>query len=182
MDLKNMMKQVQDIQSRINSMQAELAEKTVETSSGGGMVNVIANGKQEIISINISPEIIDANDLWGLDTYQTDSAIQGKYGNCETARIGPAGENLVKYANILSGTKRISTNGRTGMGCVMGSKNLKAIIIKTSDNIEIETADKEAVQDMCKRYREGWVNAIWIELKKDYGTLQIMQSTRTVIV
>ena len=63
MDLKNMMKQVQDIQGRINSMQGELAEKTIETSSGGGMVTVIANGKQEIISINISPEIIDPSDI-----------------------------------------------------------------------------------------------------------------------
>ena len=63
MDLKNMMKQVQDIQGRINSMQGELAEKTIETSSGGGMVTVTANGKQEIISINISPEIIDPSDI-----------------------------------------------------------------------------------------------------------------------
>ena len=63
MDLKNMMKQVQDIQGRINSMQGKLAEKTVETSSGGGMVTVTANGKQEIISINISPEIIDPSDI-----------------------------------------------------------------------------------------------------------------------
>jgi DNA-binding YbaB/EbfC family protein len=63
MDLKNMMKQVQDIQGRINGMQSELAEKTVETSSGGGMVTVTANGKQEIISINISPEILDPNDI-----------------------------------------------------------------------------------------------------------------------
>ena len=63
MDLKNMMKQVQDIQGRINSMQDQLKEKTVETSSGGGMVTVTANGKQEIISINISPEIIDPSDV-----------------------------------------------------------------------------------------------------------------------
>ena len=63
MDLKNMMKQVQDIQGRINSMQDQLEEKTVETSSGAGMVTVTANGKQEIISINISPEIIDPSDI-----------------------------------------------------------------------------------------------------------------------
>ena len=63
MDLKNMMKQVQDIQGRINSMQDQLKEKTVKTTSGGGMVTVTANGKQEIISINISPEIIDPNDI-----------------------------------------------------------------------------------------------------------------------
>ena len=63
MDLKNMMKQVQDIQGRMSSMQAQLADKTVETTSGGGMVTVTANGKQEIISINISPEILDPNDI-----------------------------------------------------------------------------------------------------------------------
>jgi len=63
MDLKNMMKQVQGIQEKINSAQGELAEKTIEASSGGGMVTVTANGKQEIISINIAPEIIDPNDI-----------------------------------------------------------------------------------------------------------------------
>jgi DNA-binding YbaB/EbfC family protein len=63
MDLKNMMKQVQNIQEKINSMQGELAEKTVEASSGAGMVTVTANGKQEIIAVNISPEIVDPNDI-----------------------------------------------------------------------------------------------------------------------
>jgi len=57
------MKQVQNIQEKINSMQGELAEKTVEASSGGGMVTVTANGKQEIIAINIAPEIISADDI-----------------------------------------------------------------------------------------------------------------------
>jgi len=63
MDLKNMMKQVQNIQGQISSMQDQLAEKTVEASSGAGMVTVTANGKQEIISIRISPEIVDPEDI-----------------------------------------------------------------------------------------------------------------------
>ncbi len=63
MDLKNMMKQVQNIQEKINSMQGELAEKTVEASSGAGMVTVTANGKQEIIAIKISPEIVSPDDI-----------------------------------------------------------------------------------------------------------------------
>ena len=69
--------------------------------------------------------------MWGLDTYETDDRIQEQYGSCETARIGPAGENLVRYANIFSGTKRVGANGRAGMGCVMGSKKLKAVIVKS---------------------------------------------------
>ena len=83
MDLKNMMKQVQDIQGRINSMQDQLEEKTVETSSGGGMVTVTANGKQEIISINISPEIIDPSDismLQDLITAAVNAALKSSKG------------------------------------------------------------------------------------------------------
>jgi len=55
----NMMKQAQKLQSKMLKMQEELAEKTVESSSGGGMVKVVANGKQQIVSIQIEEEVID---------------------------------------------------------------------------------------------------------------------------
>ena len=86
-----------------------------------------------LIEPGAAPQLVDAADIWGLDIFDTDKKLHEKYGDCETARIGPAGENLVRYASILSGTKRTSSNGRTGMGCVMGSKNLKAIIIKVNE-------------------------------------------------
>lgn len=63
MDLKNMMKQVHTIQEQISKMQDQLAEKTVEASSGAGMVTATANGKQEIIAIHISPEIVTPDDI-----------------------------------------------------------------------------------------------------------------------
>ncbi|MBL0699799.1 MAG: YbaB/EbfC family nucleoid-associated protein [Desulfosarcina sp.] len=59
----NMMKQAQKLQSRIAKMQEELADKTVETTSGGGMVKVAANGKQQIISIQIEKEVVDPDDV-----------------------------------------------------------------------------------------------------------------------
>ena len=107
-----------------------------DTNAGGffpvrlkqaGYDHIVIKGKAEnpaalLIETGKPAEIVDASDLWGLDIYETDDKIQKKYGSCETARIGPAGESLVKYANILSGRTRTSTNGRTGMGCVMGSK------------------------------------------------------------
>jgi hypothetical protein len=62
-NLGNLMKQAQQFQSRIAKIQEELAGRTVETSAGGGMVSVVANGKQEILSIRIDPEVIAANDL-----------------------------------------------------------------------------------------------------------------------
>ena len=59
----NMMKQAQQLQSRMMKLQEELAEKTVESSSGGGMVKVTANGRQQILSIQIEKEVVDPEDV-----------------------------------------------------------------------------------------------------------------------
>ncbi len=59
----NMMKQAQKLQSKMLKLQEELAEKTVETASGGGMVKVVANGRQQIVSIQIDEEVIDPDDV-----------------------------------------------------------------------------------------------------------------------
>lgn len=61
--LGNMMKQVQQMQAKMEKMQAELADARVEATSGGGMVTVVANGKQEIVSITIDPEVVDKEDV-----------------------------------------------------------------------------------------------------------------------
>ena len=59
----NMMKQAQQLQSKMLKMQEEMAEKTVETSAGGGMVKVVVNGKQQILSIQIEKEVVDPEDV-----------------------------------------------------------------------------------------------------------------------
>jgi DNA-binding YbaB/EbfC family protein len=59
----NMMKQAQKLQSQMVKLQEELAEKTVESSSGGGMVTVVANGRQQIVSIQIENEVVDPDDV-----------------------------------------------------------------------------------------------------------------------
>ncbi len=59
----NMMKQAQKLQEKMLKLQEELGKKTVEASSGGGMVRVMANGKQQIISINIEKEVVDPDDI-----------------------------------------------------------------------------------------------------------------------
>ncbi len=61
--MANMMKQAQKLQSQMMKLQEELAEKTVESSSGGGMVKVIANGRQQIVSIQIEKEVVDPEDV-----------------------------------------------------------------------------------------------------------------------
>ena len=63
----NMMKQAQKLQSKIFKLQEELADRTVETTVGGGMVKAVANGKQEILSIKIDPEVVDPGDVQMLE-------------------------------------------------------------------------------------------------------------------
>ncbi|SMB89064.1 hypothetical protein SAMN00808754_0104 [Thermanaeromonas toyohensis ToBE] len=62
-NMGKVMKQVQKMQSQLAKIQEELAQRTVEATSGGGAVRVIVNGKQEIVSLHISPEAIDPEDV-----------------------------------------------------------------------------------------------------------------------
>lgn len=82
-------------------------------------------------------EIRPAKHLWGLDTYQTQTAIQTELGagKVSVATIGSAGENLIPYALILTDHGRVA--GRTGMGAVMGSKNLKALAVQGHGKIAL---------------------------------------------
>jgi len=57
-DFQSVLKQAQEMQARLARLQEEMAEKTVEASAGGGMVTVVANGRQEILSVRIEKEVI----------------------------------------------------------------------------------------------------------------------------
>jgi len=58
-----MMKQAQELQAKMAKLQEEAAEKTIEASSGGGMVTVVVNGRQQVLSIKIDPEVVKAEDV-----------------------------------------------------------------------------------------------------------------------
>ncbi len=62
-DLGKLLKQAQQVQAKVAEMQAELALKTVEASAGGGMVTVVMNGRNEVVSISIDPEVVDPADV-----------------------------------------------------------------------------------------------------------------------
>ena len=82
-------------------------------------------------------EIRDASNLWGKTTTDTQWAIREELGDedIKSAVIGPAGENLVTFANVMTGIK--DSAGRSGMGCVFGSKNLKAVAARGTMDIKI---------------------------------------------
>lgn len=92
-------------------------------------------------------EIRPAQQLWGLDTYQAQAAVLERLDRpgrgASVAVIGPAGENLVPYALILTDHGRVA--GRTGMGAVMGSKNLKAIAVRGRGSVPVAHPDSYQV-------------------------------------
>jgi DNA-binding YbaB/EbfC family protein len=59
----NLLKQAQEMHAKIAQLQEEMAGKTVEASSGGGMVNIVMNGKQEVVSLRIDPEVANREDV-----------------------------------------------------------------------------------------------------------------------
>ncbi len=106
---------------------------------------IIFEGRaSEPVYLNInddSVEIKDASDLWGKVVSETTHLLEEEYGDkAKVATIGPAGENLSRIAAVMNDLGRAA--GRSGVGAVMGSKNLKAIVVKGSNKVNIADPDK----------------------------------------
>lgn len=103
-------------------------------------------------------EIRDASHLWGKATDETDRLIKEELGDprIHINYIGPAGERLVKVANVMSDLYRAA--GRTGMGCVMGSKNLKAIAVRGTRGVKVAHPDalQEHVYESYQTLYSDW--------------------------
>lgn len=114
-------------------------------------------------------EIKPATDLWGKETGDSNVSIRAREGDgAEVLSIGPAGENLVRYACAVHtwGKSRDGVAGRGGLGAVMGSKNLKAVAVKGKR--KTTSANPEAVKALLGEIRET-MNVGTASLKK-YGT------------
>ena len=110
-------------------------------------------------------ELRDATDLWGLGIYKTCAHLKKVNNKARTACIGPAGENLVKYACIGSEQRAA---GRTGMGAVMGSKKVKAIVVQGNKDITLE--NPEQFKKAAKKARDEVMAVFTSEMFKDLGT------------
>jgi len=85
-------------------------------------------------------EIRDGKDYWGMDTTQVQRTFRKDLGDVETLCCGVSGENLVRFASLRTGVK--NSAGRGGMGAVMGSKKIKAIVASGTMGIEIKHPEK----------------------------------------
>ncbi len=87
---------------------------------------------------NGNAEIRDASHIWGVDTYEVESVLRMETdGNSRVACIGRAGENMVKIAAVMSDGMKARAAARCGVGAVMGSKNLKAVVVRGSQALQV---------------------------------------------
>jgi aldehyde:ferredoxin oxidoreductase len=128
-----------------------------------------------------SVEIHKTTDLWGLNTRDTTNELRGRFGkDYHVICIGPAGENLVKFASVMVDYYRAF--GRTGMGAVMGSKKLKAVVVRGSKGVEVYDPDKylEVLEDILWRNTEGpWALPAQMSLGR-YGTPSLVTAMNAI--
>ncbi|MFW5877993.1 MAG: aldehyde ferredoxin oxidoreductase family protein, partial [bacterium] len=121
-------------------------------------------------------ELRDAMEYLNCGCLETEQKLRAELGSdFQVATIGPAGENMVKYASINHDYGRQA--GRTGMGAIMGSKNLKAICIKGTNSPEVADMDKlvEVIRLMYKKTEE-----LGIENWQEYGTPEVVEFSDSI--
>ena len=117
-------------------------------------------------------ELRDASHLWGKITGEVEAILQKELHdpNIEVAQVGPAGERGVRFAAIINMSNR--ANGRTGMGAVMGSKNLKAVVVRGKQGKKNYTvANKKGLNDMA-RYGAKIIPESGVAGLAKYGTAE----------
>lgn len=114
---------------------------------------------------NGKAELKDAGQFWGRDTYYTEDSLRAEYGKAaEVASIGPAGEKLSRVACII--TRHGDAAARSGLGAVMGSKRLKAVVARGDQQVPL--ADSEAAERIRKEHMETFKNSF--SAMNVYGT------------
>lgn len=122
-------------------------------------------------------EIHDAGDIWGEDVHSTQKKIRDDLAD-ESVRslvIGPAGENQVRFANIMTGLK--NSAGRSGLGAVMGSKNLKGISAK--GGMDIEVADPSSLLNIFEEINSQASKSRWAKTLSRLGTPLLFDVSNT---
>jgi len=113
-------------------------------------------------------ELLDASDLWGLGVTPSEDSLKERHGrDIQICSIGPAGEMLSLTACIMNDKERAA--GRSGLGAVMGSKRLKAVVVK--GRMKVPLNDKEKINGLRKRIIKEATG--FYDILHDYGTCGI---------
>ncbi|MBA4376007.1 MAG: aldehyde:ferredoxin oxidoreductase [Anaerolinea sp.] len=149
-------------QSRINANAKSPMTGGIGDSQAGGFFpaelkfagfdGIVIRGKsQKPVYLSIlhgTAKLNDASHLWGKQTREVDQAVKAEIGDikAQVMQIGPGAENGVRYSSIINMANR--NNGRTGMGLVMASKNLKAIVVRGTEKVKV--ADLKTLSALAK--------------------------------
>lgn len=143
-----------------------------------GYDQVIITGRSEkpsyLVIADDQVAVKDASDLWGRDIFDTTAAIRRELNDntFQVAAIGPAGENLVKYATVACNNSRVC--GRTGMGCLFGSKRLKAIAVRGSKPLSV--ADPDRFLELCEEFDRKIMAHPEYDRRKALGSTLLMKA------
>lgn len=156
--------------------------KVPEAIDSTGFDAIVITGKNDRPSVlEIHPQgavFHDAGDIWGLDTFETEDRVNKRFGQKAKDKnkygsvvIGPAAENLVRFAVIQNNYWRSA--GRTGVGTVMGSKKLKAIVFKGDKRRSL--FDKEKVIKVSKEIASEGKDSPFVHAYKSRGTPNMVE-------
>ncbi len=147
-----------------------------------GYDQVIITGRSKepcyLLITNDNVELRDASHLWGQDIWKTTAAIRKELGDnaAQIAAIGPAGENLVKFATVACNNSRMF--GRTGMGCLFGSKNLKAVVIRGKGRIKV--ADSLKYAELCRKLEQDILTHPEYSQRNQMGSTMLMTALNNI--
>lgn len=173
------------------SSKSPLIELFTDSNSGGhfgpelkfaGIDHLIITGRSEtpvyLTIHNNQVELKSASNLWGRDTWETEDLIRRQLGDAriQVAAIGPAGENLVRLACIINNKSHAA--GRTGLGAVMGSKNLKAIAVRGLGTVEVAHMDR--LTTLTKEFSKKIRKEFSYSLMSGYGTQNFIMGTNVL--
>ncbi len=111
-------------------------------------------------------EIRDATPIWGMTNKKAYDWLVAEHGRVRIAQIGPAGENLVRFAHIINELHHV--NGRSGMGCVMGSKKVKAIVVHGT--AERKLANPEEFEALRQWHNQYLTTSFYGKYFREHGT------------
>ncbi len=124
-------------------------------------------------------ELRPADHLWGLNVPDTETALLGETrADAKVACIGPAGERLVRFAGIMNDRDRAA--GRSGVGAVMGSKRLKAVVV--AGTAEVPLADPDLFAELVRKYNQKFKDSLKGQPPglRTYGTAATIAGTQAV--
>ncbi|MDI6756296.1 MAG: aldehyde ferredoxin oxidoreductase family protein [Thermodesulfobacteriota bacterium] len=121
-----------------------------------GLVLVEQSAKPVTLSLmNEKMDIKEASHLWGKDCFETDSLLKKEWGEkAQICSIGPAGEKMVRFAGVFTDGPHARVAARCGLGALMGSKKVKAIVVKGSYEIPVENISslRESVKELMPSF------------------------------